>query len=208
MRRNLKRYEQRRDNLRRLFIDQGWISDGEPLSESGKNSTYETLYLRSKAAQDEISLKDLARVLLSINKKRGYKSSRKTDSGEDGQLIDGMSIAKELANTGKTPAEFALESIKSGKSGKFDFYRSDLEKEFERIWDCQQSSYPELLTDEFKSQLSKMNKTGATKAFFAKYKLTTAENKGKDRLRNSLEWRVSALKEPLDKEKMALSYAS
>ncbi len=203
MRRNLKRYEQRRDDLRRLFIDQGWISDGEPLSESGKNSTYETLYLRSKAAQDEISLKDLARVLLSINKKRGYKSSRKTDSGEDGQLIDGMSIAKELAKTGKTPAEFALESIKSGKSGKFDFYRSDLEKEFDRIWDCQQSSYPELLTDEFKSQLSKMNKTGATKAFFAKYKLTTAENKGKDRLRNSLEWRVSALKEPLDKEKMA-----
>ena len=203
MRRNLERKKQRRDNLRDLLTQENWICEGDALSENGSGSTYDTLRLRASAAEKEISLSELARVLLSINKKRGYKSSRKTDSGEDGQLIDGMGIAKDLAISGKTPAEYALAASKDGKLARLDFYRSDLENEYNKIWEVQKSFFPEILTDQFKAQLSRQGKSGASKVFFAKYGINTADNKGKDRKVIGLEWRVKALTNRLDKEQMA-----
>ena len=72
MRRNLQRYKLRRDNLLALLKEHGWISDVTILSEHGNNSTFETYKLRAKAATEQITLEQLARVLLMINKKRGY----------------------------------------------------------------------------------------------------------------------------------------
>ena len=82
MRRNLQRTKQRRDNLVERMIKEGWIESSKALSEKGPGSTYETIRLRAHAASEEITLQDLAKVLLSISKKRGYKSSRKTDSSD------------------------------------------------------------------------------------------------------------------------------
>lgn len=77
MRRNLQRYKLRRENLIEVLKKHGFISDASILSEQGNYTTFETYRLRAKAAVAEISLEELARVLLMINKKRGYKSSRK-----------------------------------------------------------------------------------------------------------------------------------
>lgn len=203
MRRNLQRRKQRRDNLITIFKKEGWITDSSILTESGKDSTYQTLKLRAKAASEIVSLDEFARVLLSINKKRGYKSSRRTDSSEEGQLIDGMQISKELYSNGLTPAQYCKIAIDDGKPARCDFYRSDLESEFNRIWEVQSKYYPDILTDDFKNQLSRQGKAGTTKIFLAKYGIYTADNKGKERRTQAILWRVDALSKKLEPETMA-----
>ena len=83
MRRNLQRYKLRREALIDTLKSYGWFSDSSILAESGKDTTFQTLKLRAKAAGEEISLEELARVFLNINKKRGYKSSRKLNKSEN-----------------------------------------------------------------------------------------------------------------------------
>src|SRR5690554_2806808 len=95
-RRNLQRYKLRRDQLIKELIKNNFINSDTPLTEIGSKTTHQTLSLRAKAAKERIELDDLAKVLLTINKKRGYKSSRKASNEEEGVAIDGMSIAKEL----------------------------------------------------------------------------------------------------------------
>ena len=203
MRRNLQRRKQRRDNLIAFFIKEGWINDSSSLAESGKASTYHTIRLRAKAATEYVTLEDLSKVLLSINKKRGYKSSRKSNASEDDQLIDGMQISKELFNKGLTPAEYCKKAIDSGKPARFDFYRSDLESEFDKIWSIQGKFHPDILTDDFKRQLSRQGKAGTTKLFLAKYGIYTADNKGKDRKAQAIRWRVDALSDMLETDILA-----
>lgn len=203
MRRNLQRRKQRRDNLIDILKQEGWIDDYSALTETGKGSTYETLKLRAKAAAEEISLAELARVLLSINKKRGYKSSRKTDSTEDGQLIDGMQIAKDLFESGITPAEYLQKALEDGKPARFDFYRSDLEQEYDRIWSVQSEYYPDILTDDFKKQLSNQGRAGTNKIFLGKFHIFSADNKGKDRRLQSISWRVEAISKKLEPDVLA-----
>ena len=82
MRRNLQRYKLRRENLIEILKANHFIDDDTVLSENGNRTTFETYRLRAKAATTEISLAEFARVLLQINKKCGYKSSRKAKSTE------------------------------------------------------------------------------------------------------------------------------
>ncbi|MBP5412547.1 MAG: hypothetical protein J6Y47_04735, partial [Bacteroidales bacterium] len=69
MRRNLQRYKLRREKLIKILKGHGFINDDTILSENGNRTTFETYRLRAKAATDEISLQEFARVLLMINKK-------------------------------------------------------------------------------------------------------------------------------------------
>ena len=157
MRRNLQRYKLRRENLLNILKTVGFITDGTCLSEKGNFSTFETYHLRARAVEESISLEQFARVLLMINKKRGYKSSRKAKSDEDGSLIDGMEIARMLYDEGLTPGELCFELLKQGKRYLPDFYASDLQNELDRIWECQSKFYPELLTIDVKDEIRGKN---------------------------------------------------
>ena len=95
-RRNLDRYQLRRQNLIELLKKNKIIDDNTILAEDGKNTTHSTYALRAQAADNKIELEAFARVLLAINKKRGYKSSRKAKNEDEGQMIDGMEVAKRL----------------------------------------------------------------------------------------------------------------
>ena len=106
MRRNLQRYKLRRDTLIEVLKEHGFITDSTLLSEHGNKTTFETYRLRAKAAVEEISLEKFARVLLMINKKRGYKSSRKAKGSEDGVLIDGMDVARKLYEEGNSAYKY------------------------------------------------------------------------------------------------------
>lgn len=77
MRRNLHRYKLRREALIEVLKECKFITEDTILSENGNRTTFETYRLRVKALTEEISLEEFARVLIMINKKRGYKSSRK-----------------------------------------------------------------------------------------------------------------------------------
>ncbi len=202
-RRNLQRYKLRRKNLIELLKKEAFINNNTLLSENGNYSTFETYRLRAKAVNEEISLEDLSRVLLMINKKRGYKSSRKLKTQDEGQLIDGMEIAKVLYNNNLTPGEYVLSILKSGKKYIPDFYISDLKGELERIWEFQKEFHQEILTPEFKEEINGKKKVNTTKAFLAKYQIYTAENKGKDRRLEAYKWRVDALSKELPKDVLA-----
>ena len=153
-RRNLQRYKLRRDALISLLKSQNWISDETLLSENGNGTTFETYRLRAAAVSEEITLEQLARVLLMINKKRGYKSSRKADSGEDGQLIDGMAVAKQMYDLGFTPGQVLLDLLNKGKKFTPDFYKSDLQSEMDRIWNQQCQYYPDIFSESLRELIN------------------------------------------------------
>ena len=203
MRRNLQRYKQRKENLIRILRENGFITDSTVLSENGNKTTFETYRLRSKAVTEEVTNEEFARILLQINLKRGYKSSRKIKSAEEGQFIDGMEVAKRLYNENMTPGQLMLELLQENKKYVPDFYRSDLQTELEAIWNFQRKFYPEILTDEFKNQIEGKGKLNTSKIFLAKYGIYTADNKGADKKEKALQWRVDALKNELSKEKLA-----
>ncbi len=150
--RNLQRFKLRRANLIELLRENGIIDKDTILCEDGKGTTYETHMLRSKAATEEISLSELARVLLMINKKRGYKSSKKGDAGTDVEDMGAYLAAitgrsKLLTDTHQTVGQYlmsqlALHPLQGIKHQTF--YRKDYEDEFEQIWKTQIKYHPEL----------------------------------------------------------------
>ena len=203
MHRNLQRYKLRRKNLIECLLEHHIISDETLLYEQGNNTTFQTYRARAKAVTEEISLEDFARVLLMINKKRGYKSSRKVKDGEEGELIDGMEIAKRLYEENMTPGQLLLDLYNKGKKNRPTFYRSDLQAEFDKIWNTQSAFYPNILTDDFKSSIHGFNKTQTAGAFYGVHQITTAKNAGKEGYAQALSWRTDALNRQLGIEEVA-----
>jgi CRISPR-associated endonuclease Csn1 len=205
-RRNLDRYQLRRNNLIEALKTNQIISDNAVLAEDGKNTTHSTYALRALAATDKIELEAFAKVLLNINKKRGYKSSRKAKNEDEGQIIDGMEVAKRLYEEKLTPGQLAYQLLKNGKKYLPDFYRSDLQSELDIIWDFQKQFYPEILTDEFKKHLEGKGQRATSAAFWGHYNFNTAENKAKtreDKKLQAYEWRSNAPHKQLSKEEVA-----
>ena len=203
MRRNLQRYKQRRDKLKDLLINNNIISKTTKLSEDGMGSTYQTLELRAKAAKEEISLEELGRVLLIINKKRGYKSNRKASNEEEGELIDGMAVARELYRKGITPGEYVYELLKSQKRYKPSFYRSDLQAELETVWNKQAEYYPTLLDSETRRKIEGKGKTDTRKLFYAAHNISAAEEKDRKlRQITYYQWRALAAKSRIEPEQL------
>jgi len=204
-RRTLDRYQDRRLNLIDALIKANIISKETKLAESEKNSTHSTYAKRSKAVTEKINKDEFARVLLAINKKRGYKSSRKVKNEDDGQAIDGMAIAKILYEQGLTPGQFTFELLKKGRKVIPDFYRSDLKAEFEKVWNTQKAFYPTIFTDAFKKELEGKGQRATSSIFWTKHNFNIAEIKGtrEEKKLKAYEWRASAIKEQLEKEEVA-----
>lgn len=218
-RKNLDRYQLRRENLIDALTNANIINTQTKLTEDGKNTTFQTWELRAKAAIERIELNEFARVLLAINKKRGYKSSRKAKNEEEGQAIDGMGIAKKLYEENLTPGQYVFQTMQSGKKTVPDFYRSDLQSEFDKVWNFQKQFYPEILTDEFYKELQGKGQRATSAMFWTKYKFNTADIKGlEDGLKNvttikldvrnqkklqAYKWRSDAVSKQLDKEQLA-----
>lgn len=205
-RRNLDRYQDRRKNLIDALLKANIISNDTVLAENGKNTTHSTYFFRAKSAVEKIEKEELARVFLAINKKRGYKSSRKAKNEDEGQIIDGMAVAKKLYEENLTPGQLAYQLLKDGKKYLPDFYRSDLQSEFDKVWDFQKQFYPEILTDEFYKELKGKGQRATSAMFWTKYGFNTAENKAKSREEKKLQaylWRSEAVDKQLEKEEVA-----
>ena len=209
MRRNLQRYKLRRDTLIKVLRNAGFINDDSALCEDGPATTFQTLRLRADAATRKISLEELARVLLAINKKRGYKSNRKYKNEDEGAAIDSMDVAIRLYDDGITPAQLSLQLLDEGRKKLPDYYRSDLRNDFDRIWDFQKQFYPQLLTDEIKEQISDKKSTVIWAILDSNWKWETSvagitqvqtlakqpkrTTDRKDLKRENLQWRADAL---------------
>lgn len=203
MRRNLQRYKLRRAYLIDCLKRNGFITDDTPLYENGNRTTFETYRLRAAAASGKISLTGLARVLLMLNKKRGYKSNRKVKSADEGIPVNDLEAAKQLYEEQLTPGQLMLKLLQQGKKYLPDFYRSDLYREFDRVWAYQQPFYPEILTDEFKAQIRGQKRSHTVHAFVEKFQVYTAENKGANKQMQAAGWRAGALSGRLPIEEVA-----
>lgn len=218
-RRNKDRFQDRRKRLIEVLLEQNIIDKETLLAEAGSNSTHSTWEIRAKSATEQVPLNDFAKVLLAINKQRGYKSMRKAKTEEEGQMIDGMSIAKTLKEEDITPGQFVFKLLNSGIKTTPDFYRSDLLDEFNKVWDFQKQFYPEILTDEFYEKTHSQNKKQTTDNFKYKYNILTSDSKEIDKtflnektykynktllkkLQN-YKWRYDALTQKLEKEEVA-----
>jgi CRISPR-associated endonuclease Csn1 len=205
-RRNLDRYQLRRENLIDALLKAKMITSDSILAEDGKQTTYETWRLRATAAIQKIEKEEFARVLLAINKKRGYKSSRKAKNEDEGQAIDGMAIAMRLYEENLTPGQLAFQLLKEGRKIIPDFYRSDLQAEFDKVWNFQKQFYPEIFTDEFYKELQGKGQRATAASFWKKYEFNTAENNAKSRDEKKLQaykWRSDAIVKKIEKEEVA-----
>ena len=205
-RRTLDRYQARRSNLIHALYKANIVTEDTKFAEDGKNTTHSTYALRAKSVHSKIGKDELARVFLAINKKRGYKSSRKAKNEDEGQAIDGMAIAKRLYEENLTPGQLAYQLLKDGKKVIPDFYRSDLQAEFDKVWDFQKQFYPQILNDDFKKEIEGKGQRATSAFFYKTYDFNTAENKAKSREEKKLQaykWRNDAVSIQLEKEEVA-----
>lgn len=206
MRRNLDRYQDRRSHLLYLLREHGLITEATALTETGKDSTHSLWALRADAATKPIGLVEFARVLLAINKKRGYKSNRKAKDEDDGQAIDGMTIAKELYDNDLTCGQYGLQRLKAGKRHIPDFYRSDLKAELERIWNSQREYHGELLSHELLEKIAGKNQKTTWAILREPWGLVGEKRatSGFERKVEDYQWRVEALSKRMELEQLAV----
>ena len=208
MRRNLQRYKLRRNVLINTLKEYGWISDDTILNEQGSCTTYQTLLLRAKAAIEEVSLVEFSRVLLNLNKKRGYKSNRKLRVAGEGSIIDSIEIAKLLYENQWTPGQYVMNSIREGELNVPDFYRSDLQAEFDAIWEKQKLFYQGLFSDELKDSLVDKNKSQTWLVCQKAWNLQgiKREFKGKELIKENYLWRSEAVEKQMTLEQLSVVF--
>lgn len=207
-RRNLQRYKLRREYLRKILIKNGLISEDTPLTETGKVSTHETLRLRAKSARNKVTLNELARVLFAINKKRGYKSNRKANSEGGGQAIEGIQLSKILFQENITPGVYVHQLLKKGKYPKLEFYRSDLQNEFRKVWDHQKIYYPEILTEDLFNELQDKNGKQTWAICKLPFGIAGISDKGSviEKKKKLYQRRIDGLSTKLDLEDLAIVF--
>lgn len=179
MRRRRDRYLQRRAMLMKRLAAAG-LMPADPV-EAKALELLDPFALRAQGLDHPLPLTHLGRALFHIDQRRGFKSNRKTDGGdnEGGKIKDGSARLDQamLAVGARTYGEFLHkrrasaadprqtpavrtrltlrqdDDTRKSESG-YDFYpdRRHLEGEFHRLWRAQESHHPEL-TDELRDLL-------------------------------------------------------
>lgn len=205
-RRNLQRFKLRRKYLLNILIENKFIDKNTPLTEVGEHSTHQLLQLRAKAANSKVKKEEFARVLLAINKKRGYKSSRKAKNEEEGNLIDGMAVAKELYDNSLTPGQYVHQLISNGKKYIPDFYQSDLQNEFDLIWNYQKQYYSDILSSDLYKNLQGKNKTQTWAICQKPFNIVGVklDGKAKEQKAKKYELRALAINNKIELEHLAI----
>jgi CRISPR-associated endonuclease Csn1 len=109
--------------------------------------------IRNKAAESEISMNELGRILLWLNQKRGYKSSR-SDANLDKKDTDYVAKVKSrydnIKEQNQTIGQFFYSELVKDESFRVKenvFPREAYIEEFDRICDTQKKYHPELKDD-------------------------------------------------------------
>ena len=199
-RRGLQRFKQRRTALLQIFRRIKFITSNYIYAETGKQTTFSSYKVRAKAATEKVTKEELIQVLLMINKKRGYKSSRKAKTPEEGTAIDGMKIAKEIFENKLTPGQWVFDTLSKGRNYIPDFYRSDLQKELEQIINFQSKFYPDIINKHLVQVVKGKSKNLTSQYFTKTLKIELAENKGsRDEIKlQHYKWRNESLVKQLD----------
>ncbi|WP_084458410.1 type II CRISPR RNA-guided endonuclease Cas9 [Desulfocurvus vexinensis] len=160
-RRRRDRYLKRRTELLQLLKENGLM----PSEQSAcKALELQNPYaLRARGLDEPLELHEFGRVLFHLNQRRGFKSNRRTDSGEDaGPIKEGIARLKaqlQEANA-RTYGEYLFALAQKGQpvrirreddspKTQYPFYpeRTLLQEEFQALWEKQRCHYPSLTDD-------------------------------------------------------------
>ena len=175
MRRRRDRYLRRRATLMKLLAKSG-LMPSDP-TEAKKLELLDPYELRAKGLDEALPLMHIGRALFHLNQRRGFKSNRKTDRGnnESGKIKDATARLdlEMMANGARTYGEFlhmrrqkapdprhvptVRTRLSVGKRGGpdakeeagYDFYpdRRHLEDEFQELWAAQAGFHSELTAE-------------------------------------------------------------
>lgn len=158
--RRTQRKGQDRYQLRRKYLIEALKSKDMLPDDTTRNLEKMQLWeTRAKAATEQVSLKELGRILLHLNQKRGYKSSRseanmdKKDTEYVAQIKDRYDHINQL---GYTIGQYFFKELQADNLFKVKtkiFPREAYIAEFDAICATQRNFYPEVLTTEFIAQL-------------------------------------------------------
>lgn len=175
MRRRRDRYLRRRATLMKVLANAG-LMPADP-EEAKALEVLDPYALRATGLDEPLPLTHLGRALFHLNQRRGFKSNRKADRGdnESGMIKDATGRLEQemMANDARTYGEFLqmrrqratdprhVPTVRTrlsianrdGPDGKaeagYDFYpdRKHLEEEFHKLWTAQAGYHPELTDD-------------------------------------------------------------
>lgn len=147
-RKGYDRYQLRRTLLLDKLTELG-MYNGTTL----KLSKLELWSLRAKAANEQVSLLELGRVLCHINQKRGYRTA-KSDYGDKklGNYVkEIVSNYNEINEQGVTVGQFLYNALMVDMAFRCKekiFPRDAYKQEYDKIMNCQKLYYPTVLTEE------------------------------------------------------------
>lgn len=148
MRRMYARYVMRRQNLTRKLSQMDMFDPS-----LFHLDRFELWKLRARAVNEQVSLKELGRILYHLNQRRGYKSNRKSTSVEE-RDSDYLNAVKgrydEIKQLNQTIGEYFYNQLAQNPHYRIRekvFPREAYEEEFYRIMQHQRNYYPEILTD-------------------------------------------------------------
>ncbi|MDP4199264.1 MAG: HNH endonuclease domain-containing protein [Bacteroidota bacterium] len=167
IRRGYDRYKLRRKQLRRILLELNMLPDRLEMPSA------QALYgLRVRGLDQKLELKEIGRVLLHLNQRRGFKSNRKAapKDGDDetGIKLQMSELKQKVHDLGfRTLGEyyFSLYDANETKENwhnpdepierirKRFVHRSMYEEEFDAIWKSQARFYPDLLTEERRREI-------------------------------------------------------
>lgn len=115
--------------------------------------------LRNDSLKRKLSLKEIGRVLIHLNQRRGFLSNRKSKTDEENSSEYKLAIAERESNLkSKTIGEQLYtelsnaENIQNTVLRKRTYLRSSYIEEFDRIWSFQNHFYPDILTGNSESK--------------------------------------------------------
>lgn len=173
MRRRRDRYLRRRAALMRRMAVAGLMPSNP--TQAKELQALDPFELRARGLEEKLPLTHLGRALFHLNQRRGFKSNRKADAGdnEGGKIADGSARLDQAMMTAgarsygeflhkrreaapdarEIPAVRTRLTLRRDEDGKdqpgYDFYpdRRHLESEFALLWDRQARFHPELPDD-------------------------------------------------------------
>ena len=161
MRRRLRRHAHRNERIRHLIVRSG-LQTEEELAQLYEGQLPDVYQLRVEALDRPINNKELARILIHISQRRGFKSNRKGDaSGEDGELLASVNANKaRMEQKGyRTVAEMLLKDEayrehRRNKGGKYiaTVSRDMVADEVRKIFEAQRKLGSRLTGESFETE--------------------------------------------------------
>ncbi|MBR4917160.1 MAG: type II CRISPR RNA-guided endonuclease Cas9 [Fibrobacter sp.] len=165
-RKMLDRYLRRRKRLTDALIEfKIWPKDKNKRKSFCLFNPYD---IRTRALDEKVTLDELGRAIFHLNQRRGFKSNRKTDGGEDGKIRTAVAKLEQIFQSEgcRTLGEFYQKRLEKGQSirarlegagakAEYPFYpsRQMIEHEFDKIWEKQAEYYPETLTEAARTKI-------------------------------------------------------